>query len=102
MKRLYRSIIVLTSTVTGAAFGACLMRLAGTPLAQHLALAPKSAKPTAHDFGDMFANLFFLGYYMGLLTGVVMTLAVLGGLMAGVALARRVGGPATPPETATV
>ncbi len=93
MKRLYRSIIVLASTAVGTAFGVCLMRLAGTPLAQHLALAPKSAKPAVHDFGDMIADLFCLGYYTGLLTGVVMTLAVFGGLVAGFAFARRVGTP---------
>ena len=69
------------------------MRLAGTPLAQHLALASKSAKPAVHDFGDMIANLFILGYYTGLTTGIVMTLAVFGGLTAGMALARRVETP---------
>ena len=98
MKRLYRFIIVVASTATGAALGWCVLHWTGFTLAQHFAHGSQSAKPAVNDFGDMIANLFFLGYYAGLLTGVVMTLTVFGGLVAGFAFARRVETPKCSPE----
>jgi len=76
MKRFtnYQVAIVTASTALGTALGWGVIALFGIPLAQHCSHNP-----------------FVLLFYMGFIAGVVMTLAVLGGLVAGVALARRVG-----------
>lgn len=81
MKRFYQVAIVTASTALGTALGWGVIALFGIPLAQH--------------FSD---NPFALLFYMGFIAGIVMTLAVLGGLVAGVALARRVGQPNQLPD----
>ena len=81
MKRLYQFAIVIASTAVGAALGWGVIALFGIPLAQH--------------FSD---NPFALLVDMGLIAGVVMTLAVQSSLLAGLVLARRVGKPIRPLE----
>jgi hypothetical protein len=85
MKRFYQVAIVVTSTALGIALGWGLIALFSTPLAQHFSDGP-------------FTFLIYLGF----IGGIMMTLSVQGGLVAGVALARRVGRPAPLLETAAV
>ena len=73
--------IVVAFTALSGVFGWDVVALFGMPLAQHLSADP-----------------FSLLFYMGLIAGIVMTLAVLGGLAAGVALIWRVGKLTSPLE----
>ncbi len=93
MKRLYQFAIVVASTALGTALGWGVLHWAGPILVQHFPLDPKPAKPAVNDFGNIILVLFNMGYYTGLTIGIGMTLAVLGGLILGVSLARRVGKP---------
>lgn len=93
MKQLYQLALVVISTALGAAFGRYVLLLAVAPLARHIPASPESPK---HDFGDAFAFFMNYGYNLGLLVGIFMTVAVMGGLLTGIVLARRVGKPSKP------
>lgn len=91
---LRRSAVVAVSVLLGAVMGLGILRVAGQAIARHL---PAMAKPTGADadgFGAAFAMLMNIGYNIGLVTGVLMTLAILGGLVLGFWLSRRLGSPA--------
>ncbi len=83
MKRFYQVAIVTASTALTVAFAGGMLRLFGTPLAQHF---PGFLLGEKGD-GGPFIFLFNLGF----IAGVGLTLAVLGGLLSGLALARCVG-----------
>ncbi len=72
----------------------------GTALAWGAAHPPLSERVGALFAGTQGGNtnIFNLLIYLGMVDGVLMTLSVLGGLVAGVALARRVGASDRPPE----
>ncbi|GEM_PF-3853870 len=73
----------------------------GTALAWGAAHPPLSERIAAFFADTLFAgntNVFNLLIYLGMADGVLMTLSVLGGLTAGVALARRIGKPRRPLE----
>lgn len=94
---LRRVAVVAVSALLGAAIGLGVLRVAGQGIARHL---PGMAKPIgvdANGFGAAFAMLMNIGYNIGLVTGVLMTVAILGGLVLGFWLSRRVGSPAVTP-----
>jgi len=88
MRHFYQFAIVVASTAAGAAFALCMAR---SPLSGWVAklLAGTNAE------GD---NILGFLVYAGMVCGILMTLGVIGGLVAGVALARRVGKPSRPLE----
>lgn len=86
MKQLYQVTIVVASTALGATS------------AWYVAHSHLSGRVAVLLTGTQGGNtdIFDLLIYAGMVAGVLMTLGVLGGLVAGVALARRVGKPSSP------
>lgn len=93
---LRRAAVVAVSVLLGAATGLGILRVAGKTIAQHLPAMAKPIGADANGFGAVFAMLMNIGYNIGLVTGVLMTLAILGGLVLGFRLSRRLGSPTVP------
>ena len=89
MKRFFcQAAIIFATTALGTALA---WSAAHPPLSEHIGAL------FARTQGDN-TNVFDLLVYAGMADGVIMTLSVLGGLFAGVVLARRVGKPSSPLE----
>lgn len=100
MKNLVQIVVVLVSTGLGTLAGRYALVPALALLIPHLTWLLPQSGPPKHDFGDMISVIMTTGYSLGLAIGVGMTGAVLGGLLAGIALARRVSLPGAPAVSA--
>ncbi len=98
MRRLIQTVVVLAFTGLGVLAGRYMLVPVLARVIPHLSwLLPHSTEPAKHDFGDMISVILTAGYSLGLAIGVGMTLALFGGLLAGIALARRIKIPAPKP-----
>ena len=88
MRRFYQFAIVIASTALGWIIAMCIAR---SPLNGQLATL------LAGNKGDL-SSMVNLLIYAGMVAGVLITLGTLGGLFAGVVLARRVGKHTSPLE----
>lgn len=100
MKRLVQIVVVLVSTGLGTLVGRYALVPALALLIPHLTWLLPQSGPPKHDFGDPIGVILTAGYILGLAGGVGMTAAILGGLLAGIALARRVSFPNVPAVSA--
>ena len=94
MKKLTQLTIVVAATGIGALIGRYALVPALMALIPHLKWLLPQSGPPKHDLGDMISVIITAGYSLGLSIGIGMTLAIFGGLLAGLALARRVETPA--------
>jgi hypothetical protein len=102
MKRLIQFVIVIASTGIGIAFGRYALVPALMAIVPHMAWLLPQSGPPKHDLGDLASFGLTIGYSFGLSIGIGMTLAIFGGLLIGIALARRVTMPAQIPTLKTV